>query len=267
MSGRAGPLNATARHIIVGDVHGNGRGVEQLLDLASYDPSGDILIFVGDYNDHEPDLGCSVSRLIEQLMRLRAAAPGRVIFVRGNHDMWFAQWLEQGGDPPGSWMIQGGRETLESYGISDVYASRNLRDKVPLSHQDFFSHQIDPYYLDDQVIVVHGGFTTERQMGMIAGGGQLDKGDLEELIWDRQFIFAEDESSHILYRQYFENRYLVTGHSPRGPYVNPRNDKWILIDSPLKGQQLCAAIIQGDRRLELISTTVPQTLRAASFLG
>ena len=263
MSGRAGPL----RHIIVGDVHGNGPGLEQLLDRVSYDPSGDILIFVGDYNDHEPDLGCSVYRLIEQLIRLRAAAPGRVFFVRGNHDLWFAQWLEQGGDPPGSWMIQGGRETLESYGIADVYVSRDLREKVPPDHRDFLCRQIDPYYLDDQVVVVHGGFTTEGQMRVIAGGGRLADGDLKELIWDRQFIFAEDDSSHRLYRQYFGNRYLVTGHSPRGPYVNPRNDQWILIDSPGKGEQLYAAVIQSDSQLELIRSTTLQTQETANFLG
>lgn len=255
------------RYIIVGDVHGNGRGVEQLLDVARYDPSGDILIFVGDYNDHGPGLGCSVSRLIDQLIRLRAAAPGRVFFVRGNHDLWFAQWLEQGGAPPEIWTIQGGRETLESYGISAAVASRDQRDQVPPAHKDFLCRQVDPYYLDDQVIVIHGGFTTERQMRTITGDGRLDDGDLEELIWDRYFIFAEDESSHRLYRQYFGDRYLVTGHSPRGPYVNPRNEKWILIDSPGKGEQLCAAVIQGDDQLDLISTTLPQPLGAAGFPG
>jgi len=240
------------RYIIVGDVHGNWRGMEHLLEKARYEPAEDRLIFVGDYNDHLAYADHSVRELIDRLIGLHERSPDGTFFIRGNHDLWFAQWLTRGGVPPESWYVQGGRETLESYGIINVLSMDDQREKVPAEHQDFILSLIDQYYLDDQVVVIHGGFTSEKQMEVIAQGRELSDEDLEKVVWDRYFIFSETDSVHALYRKYFADRYLVTGHIPEGPYTNPRNPKWLMTNAAARGENLCAVIIADDRNYSFV---------------
>ncbi len=169
------------RYIIVGDVHGNWRGMEQLLEKARYEPADDRLIFVGDYNDHFANTDGSTRKVIDLLIELHERSPEGTFFIRGNHDLWFAEWLVGGGVPPEIWYIQGGRETLESYGITNVLSAPDQREKVPRSHKDFICNLVDQYYLDDHVLVVHGGFTSERQMQAVAQGSLLSDEDLKAI--------------------------------------------------------------------------------------
>ena len=242
------------RYIIMGDVHGNWRGVEDLLEKARYEPSADRVIFVGDYNDHYANTDGSVRKVIDLLIELRERSPGNIFFIRGNHDLWFAEWLVDGGVPPEIWYVQGGRETMESYGIFVGPGPRDERKKIPKSHQDFICNLVDQYYLDDHVVVIHGGFTSERQMQAVAQGRRLNDGDLEEIVWDRYFMFTENDTAHALYLKYFGGRYLITGHTPEGPYVNPRNRKWILINSASRGENLSAVVIKDDHDYHFIHT-------------
>ncbi|MFB0515780.1 MAG: metallophosphoesterase [Candidatus Neomarinimicrobiota bacterium] len=242
------------RYIIIGDVHGNLEGMDLLLEKAGYKPTEDRLVFVGDYNDHLSYSDFSVMRLIDRLIGLYERSPDNIFFIRGNHDLWFAEWLLNGGVPPEIWYVQGGRETLASYGIVSVQGTQDEREKVPRSHQDFICNHVDQYYLDERVLVIHGGFTSERQMQVIAAGGELSDEDLEMIVWDRYFIFTANDSVHSLYRQYFADRYLVTGHTPEGPFVNPRNTKWMLINCASRGENLCAVIIEDDQSYTFIRT-------------
>jgi len=240
------------RYIIMGDVHGNWRGVKDLLEKARYEPATDRVIFVGDYNDHYANTDGSVRKVIDLLIELRERSPGNIFLIRGNHDLWFAEWLKTGGIPPEIWCFQGGRETLKSYGITDLLSAPDQREKVPRSHKDFVCNLVDQYYLDDHVVVIHGGFTSERQMQAVAQGMRLNDGDLEEIVWDRYFIFTEDDTSHALYLRYFGERYLITGHTAEGPYVNPRNPRWILINSASRGENLSAVVIKDDHDYNFI---------------
>ena len=242
------------RYIIIGDVHGNWRGVEDLLEKARYEPATDRVIFVGDYNDHYANTDGSVRKVIDLLIELRERSPGNIFLIRGNHDLWFAEWLKTGGIPPEIWYVEGGRETLKSYGITDLLSAPDQREKVPRSHKDFVCNLVDQYYLDDHVVVIHGGFTSERQMQAVAQGMRLNDGDLEGIVWDRYFIFTEDDTDHALYLRYFGERYLITGHTAEGPYVNPRNPKWILINSASRGENLSAVVIEDDHDHHFIHT-------------
>ncbi|UCH09607.1 MAG: metallophosphoesterase [Fidelibacterota bacterium] len=234
------------RYIVVGDVHGNWRDTEVLLEKAQYQPAQDVLIFVGDYNDHLPYPEFSVRKLIDQLLEIHHQAPASTFFIRGNHDLWFAEWLRLGGMPPEIWYIQGGRETLASYGIMSSGHLTSTDEKVPRSHKDFICSCVDQYYLDENVVVIHGGFTTEHQMERVSKGEQLHPGDLERIVWDRYFMFSENEAAHAHYHKYFGDRYLITGHTPEGPYVNPCNSKWILVNAASRGERLCAVLLESD---------------------
>ncbi|MCH7574738.1 MAG: metallophosphoesterase [Candidatus Marinimicrobia bacterium] len=230
------------RRIVVGDLHGNHRGLSRLLQQVRYRRGQDLLIFAGDYNDHPPGSGGSVRLLIDLLLDLAHEAPDTVHFVRGNHDLWFAEWLQAGGMPDPTWIWSGGDETLASYGID---AGDPDPAAVPELHRRFIMQTPVPYYIDEVLVVVHAGFRTPQQMAAVAAGQLLDPADIYDLTWDRRMLFAEDEATHAQFTGAFGNRYLVAGHSPRGPWVNPRNDKWLLVDSPAKGKGLCAAVISG----------------------
>ncbi len=240
------------RYIIMGDVHGNWRGVDDLLEKARYEPATDRVIFVGDYNDHYANTDGSVRKVIDLLIELRERSPDNIFFIRGNHDLWLAEWLKTGGIPPEIWCFQGGKETLASYGITNEPGSGDGREKIPTSHQDFICNLVDQYYLDDHVVVVHGGFTSKKQMQVVARGRRLNDGDLEEMVWDRHFIFSESDDAHADYTKYFSGRYLVTGHTAEGPYVNPCNPKWILINSASRGENLSAVVIEGEHYYDFI---------------
>jgi serine/threonine protein phosphatase 1 len=240
------------RYIVVGDVHGNWRDMETLLEKARYQPAQDLLIFVGDYNDHLPYPDFSVRKLVDQLLALYQQAPESTFFIRGNHDLWFAEWLREGGLPPEIWYIQGGRETLTSYGISSTDHITHAGDMVPRSHKDFICNCVDQYYLDDNLVVIHGGFTSEQQMEMVSEGERLSSGDLERIVWDRYFIFSENAAAHTLYHKYFAERYLITGHTPEGPYVNPSDPKWILVNAASRGERLCAVLLESDEHYSFL---------------
>ena len=243
------------RHIIIGDVHGNWQGVVALLEKAAYEPERDKIIFVGDYNDCYAYKHYSVQKLIDILLELHDRAPSRTFFVRGNHDLWFSEWLRRGGVPSQIWYIQGGKETLQSYGIIDDLASQDQREKVPAAHQEFIINLIRQYYLDERVVVIHGGFSSEGQMQAVAEDRQLSNSDLEEIVWDRHFVFTNEANAHQDFKKYFGKRYLITGHTPEGPYVNPRNPKWILINSSRWGEILSAAIIRDENGYTIIDAS------------
>lgn len=239
------------RRIVIGDLHGNYLGLDRLLKEAHYRPRQDLLIFVGDYNDHPPGTGGSVRLLIDRLLDLAHEAPDTVHFVRGNHDLWFAEWLEEGGFPDAIWLWSGAGETLESYGIRAEGSDPDPLE-VPELHRRFILQTPVPYYCDDLMVVVHAGFRTRGQMEAVAAGRPLDPSDIHDIVWDRSLLFAEDDASHAMFSGIFGDRYLLAGHSPMGPWVNPRNPKWLVVDSPGKGKRLCAAVINGPDSYEFV---------------
>ncbi len=236
--------------------------LEPLLAATGYIPEADRLIFTGDYNDHFENPDCSTRTLIELLLAVHAAAPEGVTFVRGNHDQWLADWLAGGGPPEFSWFYQGAVETLKSYGIEPGSEAAG-RELVPATHRGFFCRLVQQYYCDDRVVVIHGGFTGTWQMAAVSRGEQLSTEDLRAVLWDRSYIFDERARTHEHYRAYFGERYLVTGHSPYGPWFNPRNARWLLIDSPGRGQHICAAVITGDQPVQVVGPEGPVPLGVA----
>lgn len=241
------------RYIVVGDIHGNWKSTKILLEKAHYVPGRDRLIFVGDYNDFLSYSDFSVRETVHHLIDLYEGAPETVFFVRGNHDLWFRDWLLHGGEPSYFWRIQGGEQTLESYGVSVAQTSQLEPDSIPPAHKEFICDLVDQYYIDEKVVVVHGGFSTEQQMQIVSSGQTLSEDDLESIAWDRYFIFSEDDTEHAQYLKYFGERYLVTGHNPEGPYVNPCNRKWLLVNCSPRGERLCAVILEGKEDYEFIS--------------
>ena len=102
----------------VGDVHGSLGKLRSLLAQCERDAAGAPMafVFVGDYIDRGPD-----SRgVIETVMALQARLPGAVVTLMGNHEALALAAIDSGLNV-GGWLLEGGDETLLSYGVSNVH--------------------------------------------------------------------------------------------------------------------------------------------------
>lgn len=156
------------RVLVIGDIHGAYKALEQCLERCGFDKQKDTLITLGDI--------CDGWSYVYECVELLLTIPNRIDLM-GNHDQWFGNWLTtmQHGD---LWS-QGGKGTAQSYlraagkDVEDYNAWRvydyNGRWRlaydfpldpmeVPPSHWTFFKGQ-QLYYKDDKArLFVHAGF-------------------------------------------------------------------------------------------------------------
>lgn len=128
-----------SRFFALGDIHGAAKALEQVLDRSPFDPLQDTVVLLGDVVDGWPETRECVDILLD--------IPN-IIFILGNHDEWFREWMRTKITQP-IWTEQGGRATLESYKYREP----------PSEHVDFFESARD-YYLDEErnFFFVHGGW-------------------------------------------------------------------------------------------------------------
>lgn len=230
------------RRIIIGDLHGNYVGLRSILEKTEYTKK-DKLIFVGDYNDHFPDIGCSTKILINDLIKIEKENPNNTHFLLGNHDQWFIDWMSTQ-DIPNIWWTQGGKETLDSY------ERENDTHLIPKEHVEFYNNLL-PYYVDDKVVIAHGGIPFHL-MEKVSQGDSLSSIDIERLIWDRDMVFAWGEGVFAEYKKHFGDRIFICGHTAyRGPYMNIKMP-WYMIDMDFRGNGLCALVIDEDNEPKFV---------------
>lgn len=132
------------RRIAIGDIHGSYLALEDLLNKLNLQPD-DELYFLGDYCDRFPD----TFKVIERLIQLKETH-GKCFFMKGNHDLWFMEFLR---DEPINkiWLMNGGRETVNSY--------RDVSHDIIPKHLAFL--ELASYYhiTSDNIALMHAGFT------------------------------------------------------------------------------------------------------------
>lgn len=135
------------RTFVLGDVHGNFRGLEQVFERSGFVQGTDHLITLGDIVDGHTD----AFECVEFLKKI----PNR-IDIMGNHDVWMRDWLEHG-ILSFDWQYNGGKYTVEQY-----------KDRTPEelgSQLKFFKGQ-HRFYVDDQNrVFVHAGYTSPKGIG------------------------------------------------------------------------------------------------------
>ncbi len=133
------------RTLVIGDIHGGYRALVQVLKRAQV-TAEDMLIFLGDYVDGWSETAQTIQLLIE----LEQKQP--CIFIKGNHDVWCEDWLRTGKAEPSVWLVNGGKETIDSYSA--------FSDEDKLEHLHFFERM--PIYYKDKKnrLFVHAGFTS-----------------------------------------------------------------------------------------------------------
>ncbi len=139
------------RILVIGDLHGGFLGLKQAIERANVTAT-DTLIFLGDYVDGWHD----TVNLVEYLMSLQET--NNCIFIRGNHDWWFEDYIEYS-SPSQSWLQHGGQTTLKNYRENGLIGEESDSERFE-KHKEFFKNLI-PFYIDEENrIFLHGGYST-----------------------------------------------------------------------------------------------------------
>ena len=147
----------------IGDVHGEADKLAELHD-AIFDriafeggPAG--LIHLGDYVDRGP----SSRQVIDRIMKLETTSKAdetlRIISLKGNHELMMLEAIA--GGAPGklsNWLLNGGRETLASYGVEDPDEAPSLFEVIPGEHIDWLRQLPTMLHVPDEALAfVHAG--------------------------------------------------------------------------------------------------------------
>lgn len=186
------------RTLIIGDIHGCNKTFNALIDKIALSPL-DHLFLLGDYIDRGPDS----KGVLDTIVNLKERGY-QVSCLRGNHEQMMLNAFQppvnkEEEDDDGSneavdylkrWLKNGGKETLNSFGISKV-------EQVPPQYFTFLKQL--PYYIEtEDLILVHAGldFHTKNPFD-----------NLEEMIWIRDWYTSIND-------KWLGKRTIVHGHTP-----------------------------------------------------
>ncbi|TKD51048.1 metallophosphoesterase family protein [Sphingomonas baiyangensis] len=168
----------------IGDIHGRADLLDRLVaaierDSAARGPARVRTIFLGDLVDRGPDS----AGVVDRVMRRCAADPDSE-WIAGNHEEVFALAMTGDREAMRFFVRIGGRETIQSYGVSDAEFDRfdltelieRAEQVVPPEHVAFLATHRDMIEAGDYVFV-HAG---------IRPGVPLDKQRREDLRWIRK---------------------------------------------------------------------------------
>ncbi|MGB5218297.1 MAG: metallophosphoesterase family protein [Smithella sp.] len=200
----------------IGDIHGCLEKLEELMEKMVIDRQRDTLVFIGDYIDR----GKYSREVVDYLIRLQGEYQN-VICLRGNHEQMFMDYLD--GVNEGLYLGNGGRATLESYGILPSDDIEKRKAKIPEEHMKFFQSLL-PYYETDHYIFVHAGLRPELP---------LRDQSIDDLLWIR-FEFIENENDF--------GKTVVFGHTPMKNLLINKNKIGIDTGAVYDGKLTCVEL-------------------------
>lgn len=192
----------------VGDIHGRADLLADLLekirrDVADSAPADrPILIFVGDYIDRGP----SSREVIDIILSLQTEGFFSVGALRGNHDQFLLDFLQDGSSGP-MWLAFGGAATLAAYGVKPpqvrtdkvawAQTASQLARNMPPEHRSFFEATA-PMAVFENFVLVHAG---------IRPNVPLEHQAPEDLLGIRNTFLLDDDPS--------PGHVVVFGHTPQ----------------------------------------------------
>lgn len=188
---------------VIGDIHGCDIELKHLIDNLPI-KAGDQLVFLGDYIDRGPNSAEVVAYLLDLQLALSSQ---RITFLKGNHEDMLLAFLGLRGQFGNMFLVNGGKATLESYGIAADKPSRSdAAAAIPESHLNFYQ-TLKAFEIIDGYLCVHAGINPQKP---------LADQTTEELFWIRHpFIY----NSHPLPYT------ILFGHTP---------NESVLFDLPFK---------------------------------
>ena len=132
---------------IIGDIHGSYNSLTDLLQQVEH--RADTIVFLGDYIDRGPDS----KKVVELILRLKQER-SHVITLLGNHEFMLLNYLA--GLDDDIFLKVGGRETLQSYGLSPDILPADAQAAFPGEHLSFFQN-LPLLWEDVHGIYVHAG--------------------------------------------------------------------------------------------------------------
>jgi serine/threonine protein phosphatase 1 len=209
----------------IGDVHGC---LDRLValheaiaeDIAARPAENTTLVHLGDYVDR----GCDSAQVIDWLINRPPVPADNIVNLMGNHELMMLSAVA-GLDPEaaGLWMVNGGADSLLSWGISCAVAPAQWATRIPRQHLIFLrdlalSHRIGPY------LFVHAG---------IRPGVPLDQQSRQDLLWIREpFLSSQDDHGAV----------IVHGHTPKREPVVLANRIAIDTGAVLGGDLTCVVL-------------------------
>ena len=180
------------RKLVISDIHGAFTALLQVLERASFEPSTDQLIFLGDVCDGYPD--------VTECIQFLSEVPN-LVQIMGNHDKWTYDWLlnlngkgyQHSGDYR-CWHEQGGAATIASI------EKHSAHDEV----EAFLAKSV-PYYIDNYKAFMHAGMDCDFP---------LKDQSPDYLMWDRSIVQDAKYVSMSTDPLITEFDEVFVGHSP-----------------------------------------------------
>ncbi len=191
--GQSGPRAAAGDVVYaVGDLHGRSDLLDHMQGLILADAAGRAaerrwIVYLGDYVDRGRDSKGVIERLV-------AGPPAgfEQVCLMGNHEAWLLDFLTDARHGAG-WLMNGGEETLASYGVTVggglgrdrlKGARAALAAALPAAHRAFLVGLALMWRCGDYAFV-HAG---------VRPGVALAAQDRRDLLWIRdEFLDAEDD--------------------------------------------------------------------------
>ncbi|MGG5343818.1 metallophosphoesterase family protein [Enterococcus sp. AZ192] len=139
---------------VISDIHGEYELFKGLIDY--FDPKVHQLVLIGDLNDRGPKTKESFLLGKELVEKYQA------IYLRGNHEEYFLQFLNQPEDWFTSYVRNGGKETMESLlhkGASDEYSPTEIAMMICSRYKELieFLKERPLYFEWKNYLFVHAG--------------------------------------------------------------------------------------------------------------
>jgi len=190
----------------VGDVHGRFDLLKKAFDAIGPLDADKRIVMLGDYVDR----GAESAECIDFLIAAQASntEAQELVCLMGNHERMMLDALINGSNYGymSSWLMNGGIETLESYGAAipgGIVTSDPLR-YIPTEHVDWLNG-LPLSYETDNLFFVHAGVNPDRPLN-----DQKEK----DLLWIREYFLKTDRGSA-------QEKHIVHGHTPH-PHDNAR---------------------------------------------
>ncbi|MDA0996935.1 MAG: metallophosphoesterase [Proteobacteria bacterium] len=185
----------------IGDIHGRLdllRRLDRLIAADALASPADrrLIVFLGDYVDRGPDSAGVIASLIND-----RPADVETVFLKGNHEDFMLDAIDGGGKGL-TWLMNGGEQTLESYGIdagplfdSPERIGEIIRGRLPAAHLGFL-RGLKTKHAVGGVYFAHAGVDPDRS---------LDDQRATDLMWIRdRFLHSGKDLGAV----------VVHGHTP-----------------------------------------------------